>query len=169
MPSRPSQQSRVSGWLEWDEPKELPYGITIPGRPRLSVNIRIGTRQADVDFMLDTGADITILQPRDAHGLLKSALFAIDFEHDEASVNVSGVAAVPSLCVIRRASYTVHADDERDHVLQAPILIAQPVPFEESEAGNWSKISTLGRDVMSHFALHLDYQSDPPIWLDVHG
>ena len=117
--------------------------------------------------MLDTGADITILQPRDAHALLKDAVFQIDFEQDETSVNVSGITAAPSLCVIRQASYAVHTDDGREHVIQAPILIAQPIPFEESEAGNWRKVSTLGRDIMSHFGLHLDYRLDPPVWLEV--
>ena len=117
--------------------------------------------------MLDTGADVTILQPSDAHRILRDDLFDIDFAKEETSVNVGGVGTEPARCVLAMTRYSFRTNRGRHFTLDAPILIAEPVPFRESREGNWDRISTLGRDVLYRVGFRLDYRSSQPVLLEV--
>lgn len=157
---------RMFGRLKPIQHGPLPFGLVIPARPYLRAGVRVGDYVRNLEFMLDTGADATTLQPRDAIELMGDDLFLIDFERDPGLVGVAGVTAGSSASVVRPAVYSIRTDQGDHYTVNAYVMIAQPVPFEQSDTGNWRKISTLGRDVMSHFGLHIDYRLEPPAWLE---
>lgn len=167
MPNGSSHPIRLLGRLRPVQHHPLPYGLVIPDRPHLRAAVRVGVYVRTVDFMLDTGADATTIQPRDAHEMMGDDLFRIDFEHDSGRVGVAGVTAGSSANVVRPAMYSFRTDQGSYYTIDAHAVIAQPVPFEPSEAGNWRRPSTLGRDVMSRFGFRLDYRSSEPVLLDV--
>lgn len=118
--------------------------------------------------MVDTGADVSILMPTDAHNLLREELFEVDFEHDPSRYDVSGFSAATTRCIVRPARYSFRTDLGLLHTIEAPILIAEPVPFEQSSGGNWNKVSLLGRDLIHRFVLAVDYAGSPPVRLTFH-
>ena len=67
---------RVSGFHRAHGPYHHPAAPLAP-----YVSVRIGDRDdvPRVDFMIDTGADFTIIAPRDAWALLGESYAAIDF------------------------------------------------------------------------------------------
>lgn len=117
-------------------------------------------------FLVDTGADATLLAPVDAYELLGNALFEIDFD-DEAkvfwSVGIGGYAR----SVIRSAILSTVSDDGEFIGVFAPICIAEPVPRlpTPEHPGNWSTPSLLGRDILRYFEIRLDYFPEPAIAL----
>lgn len=162
-----AQTIRMFGRLKPVQHGPLPFGLVIPARPHLRAGVRVGDYVRNLEFMLDTGADATTLQTSDAHELMGDDLFLIDFERDPGLVGVAGVTAGSSASVIRPAVYSIRTDQGGHHIVNAHIVIAQPVPFELSNTGNWRKISTLGRDIMSHFGFRLDYRASEPVLLEV--
>lgn len=168
MPDRSARTLRMFGRLKPVQHGALPFGLVIPARPHLRADVRVGDYVRNIEFMLDTGADATTLQPRDAIELMGADLFRIDFERDPGLVGVAGVTAGASASVVRPAVFSIRTDQGGHYTVDAHVVIAHPVPFEQSDTGNWRKISTLGRDVISHFGFRLDYRLDPPVWLEAH-
>ena len=121
----------------------------------------------NINFILDTGADVTTIQPLDAHQLLGDDLFEIDFDRDLGSVGVAGTATASSLGVVRPAVFSLRTDRGGHISVNAHAVIAQPVPFEVSGVGNWNKPSVLGRDTLSRFGFRLDYRASDPVLLEV--
>lgn len=117
--------------------------------------------------MLDTGADVTILQPSDAFLILRDDLFGIDFNHEETSVGVGGVGAGSTRCAVAMTRYAFPTNQGRHFTVDAPILIAEPVPFRESREGNWGRPSTLGRDILYRVGFRLDYRARDPVLLEI--
>ena len=133
----------------------------------LRISIRFGGRAWRVPFMLDTGADVTILQPRNAFLILRDDLFEIDFSDEATSVNVGGVGVGSTRCVVTMTRYSFPTNQGRHFAIDAPILIAEPVPFRESREGNWSRPSTLGRDILHRVGFRLDYRATDPVLLEI--
>ncbi len=158
---------RSSGWLQPRELRLLRHGIVLAGRPMQYVTVGLQDRSWKIPFMLDTGADVTILQPRDAHHVLGAHLFEIDFADSETSLNISGVGVGGTRCSIRTARYSFRTDRGRHYQIDAPILIAEPIPLQVSNEGNWNKISTLGRDILHRVSFRLDYRSEQPVSLEL--
>lgn len=133
----------------------------------LHVSIRLGRQAWRVPFMLDTGADISMLQPDDAYRILQDGLFNIDFEDEQTTFDVGGVGAYSTRCALAMTSYSFPTSLGRHFTIEAPILIAEPVPFRESREGNWNRVSTLGRDILHRVGFRLDYRSDEPVLLEI--
>ena len=117
-------------------------------------------------FLVDTGADATLLAPVDAYELLGAALFEIDFD-DEAEVRwLAGISGY-ARSITRSAILSTVSDDGEFIGLFAPICIAEPVPRvpTQENPGNWGTHSLLGRDILRYFEIHLDYFPDPVITL----
>ena len=155
------------GRLRTVEHGSLPFGMVIPARPYLRASVRVGDYVRTIDFMVDTGADATTLQPRDAIKLMGDDLFRIDFERDPGIIGVAGVTAGASASVVRPAAYSIRTDQGGHYTVNAHVVIAQPVPSEQSDTGNWRRFSTLGRDVISRFGFRLDYRASEPVLLEV--
>ena len=114
----------------------------------------LGTRSRDVRFLIDTGAEGTVLHPADAHHILGDDLHRIDFERDFHHVAGLGVGGAVDR-VVRDATLTLRSEDRRFYPIEMPILIARPTPAEPGEHGNWRLPSLLGRDFLRHFSLEL--------------
>ena len=108
----------------------------------------------DIAFLIDTGADATVLHPTDAYRLFRGDLRTIDFDRDPRRVPGLGVGGAVDR-VVRDATLTLRSEDHRLHPIEMPILIARPIPSEPGEHGNWRLPSLLGRDFLRHFRLEL--------------
>ncbi len=135
-------------------------------RPHIVVQVRLGNRVADVPFLVDTGADSTLLSPTAAWTLLESDYLQIDFQEDQLAAVSAGIGGY-ARSVHRPALITLVADDGTSLAFRAPIGIAEPIG-QPGEAGNWGAPSLLGRDWLRFFELHLDYHPGPRVelWYD---
>lgn len=96
-------------------------------------------------FLIDTGADVTILHPQDSLRLLRP-------EEIRALPNpapMSGVGGGANSYPIEATVVLMH-DDRRLHSVPLTIFLADPSP-----ANQWLD-SLLGRDALDHFIMHFD-------------
>lgn len=127
----------------------------------------MGDSDESVTFLIDTGADSTMLGPASAYKLLGDEYLNIDFENDlrrSISMGIGGYA----LSVARPAQFHLLADDGTMITFQAPIMLAQPISARGASDGNWDVPNLLGRDILRFFELHLDYFPRPELhlWFD---
>ena len=134
--------------------RALPHSIVSGGAPLIWVEVALGGRGRDIAFLIDTGADATVLHPTDGYRVLANDLHRIDFDHDLRRVPGLGVGGAVDR-VVRDATLTLRSEDRRLHPIEMPILIARPIPSEPGEHGNWRLPSLLGRDFLRHFRLEL--------------
>ena len=111
-------------------------------------------RSSEVRFLIDTGADATVLHPRDAYRLLGDELHRIDFGRDPYHIAGLGVGGGAER-VVRDATLTLRSVDGETYPMEMPILIARPTPAEPGDHGNWRLPSLLGRDFLRHFRFEL--------------
>ena len=130
------------------------HAIVSGGAPLIRVTVALNDRADDARFLIDTGADATVLHPTDAHSILGADLYTIDFDHDPHHTTGEGVGGTVDR-VVRDATLTLQSEDGRLHSIEMPILIARPTPTEPGEHGNWRLPSLLGRDFLRHFRLEL--------------
>ena len=134
--------------------RRLPHGIVSGGAPLLKVQLAVAGRRDDIWFLVDTGADATVLHPADAQSLLAGDLQRIDFGRDPYRVAGFGVGGGADR-VVRDATLTLRSVDDELYAVEMPILIARPMPAEPSDHGNWRLPSLLGRDFLRHFRFEL--------------
>ena len=132
----------------------LPHGIVSGGAPLLKVQLAVAGRRGDVWFLVDTGADATVLHPADAQALLAGDLHRINFGRDPYRVAGLGVGGGADR-VARDATLTLRSVDDEAYSVEMPILIARPAPAEPGDHGNWRLPSLLGRDFLRHFRFEL--------------
>ena len=134
--------------------ESFPYSIVVGGAALIQITVSIGDREGAVRFLIDTGADVTTLNPRDASRILMEDLLEIDFAADSRRVRGRGIGGGVDQ-VVRDAALTLRSIDREQYEVELPILIAQPTPAEPGEHGNWRLPSLLGRDFLRHFRLEL--------------
>lgn len=132
----------------------LSHSIVSGGAPVIGVRVGLGGHSRDIAFLIDTGADATVLHPADAYRLLGDDLHGIDFDHDPRRTPGLGVGGAVDR-VVQNATLTLRSEDRQLHPIDMPILIARPIPAEPGEHGNWRLPSLLGRDFLRHFRLEL--------------
>lgn len=150
---------------EPNEPAHTPRPF-VPFEVNMSLDRDDQRATTEALFLVDTGADATLLAPVDAYELLGDALFEIDFD-DEAEVRwLAGIGGY-ARSVTRSAILSTVSDDGEFIGMFAPIRIAEPVPRipTQEHPGNWGTPSLLGRDILRYFEIHLDYFPDPVIAL----
>ena len=148
---------RIPGFHRTHGPHHHPAA---PLAPYLNVRIGDGDDAPSVDLMIDTGADFTILAPRDAFVLLGGAYTAIDFTQLAGGIESIGVGQAEARMIMSPISLRF-TDDAGGHLtLTLPVAIVEPLPPQPGDHGNWLMPSLLGRDVLQHFDLHLSYH--PP-------
>ena len=120
--------------------------------------IRVGVflegRYRTVPFLIDPGAEATVLHPVDADRILTDGWRAIDFAADARRIRGLGTGGNADR-VVRNATLTLRSVDSESLTIEMPILIAQPMPAEPGEHGNWRLPSLLGRDFLRRFRLEL--------------
>ena len=124
------------------------------GAPLIQIAVALEDRSDDIWFLIDTGADATVLHPADAQSLLGDGLRRIDFESDPYRAAGLGVGGGVDR-VVRDATLTLRSVDNETYATEMPILIARPTPTEPGDHGNWRLPSLLGRDFLRHFRFEL--------------
>jgi hypothetical protein len=120
--------------------------------PWVQVNLFLPGHSQDwqpVEFLLDTGAAMTCLHPRDAMlvGVEPVRLTsAASWPRLEQSFGVGGAAAI----FVTPARYAFERDDLPPYIIEGEIRVAQ------LSLGNQRLPSLLGWDVLKHFALSID-------------
>ena len=126
----------------------------------MSVNLLIGRSRVAESFMIDTGADYTIVQRQAVLPLLKAAGVKVGPESSREDVVLSGVGPVPLTCIVQPAGLGLINDGGEEFTFANPILVPRPSSVRELARGRVKLPSLLGRDVLQYFDLHLSY--DPP-------
>lgn len=118
--------------------------------------VAFGQRREQVPFMIDTGADFTIVAPRRTR-----ALFGSEFDYNAVPsarrLPIAGVGPGTVDTIIQPVGMLMTDDDRAVFRLSQTMLFAVP---GTGAAGHWQVPSVLGRDVLRRFELRLSY--DPP-------
>lgn len=164
---RDRRLQRVTGVFEHSDSRISGFHPESTPRPHVTIGIEIAEAFGAFPFLVDSGADSTMLAPAAAYELLGPAYLDLDFVHDpHASVSVGiGGYARDIACP---ATYHIVTDDDTLIDFYAPIELAEPIPPYPSHEGNWIAPNLLGRDVLRFFEVHLDYYPQPELhlWYD---
>lgn len=134
--------------------------LSSTGRPILSTNVLIGRARVRQSFMIDTGADYTIVQPDAALPLLSAAGIEVAPETSSDDVVLSGVGPAPLTCAVQSAGLSFIDELGNELILTVAVLVPRPSSANRPTANRARTPSLLGRDVLSRFDLHISY--DPP-------
>lgn len=138
--------------------------VAIPGvaaRPYVDVELFIEGASSgfDIRFLIDTGADDTILHPRDIQRPDAPPLTLPFGDHPEGR-QIGGVGGGSYIIpVSARLLFQTDSGDGRLWQV-ARVWVAQPTD------ANRRLPSLLGRDLLQHFRLTVDYEADPPVLLE---
>ena len=147
--------TRIPGYLA---PVRIP---AVPARPYVDAELRIqgiGTSLA-IPFLIDTGADDTILHPRDLEQSQRDLLDTAFDEHPERQW-IGGVGGGGYIIPLS-ARLFFQIEGGRDRAwLDCRVWVAEPT------ATNWRLPSLLGRDLLHLFRLTIDYEATPPVLLE---
>ncbi len=148
-----------------DPPSTYPEGLVSGGSAWIRLTVSVDGHEEQIAFLIDTGASATSLQPFDA-----MALFGDEFEEAVSSPSTRrvvgrGVSGLTSL-LVADAKLTFRSTAEERLVLEQPILLADPVLAAPVSRGERQLPSLLGRDVLRHFRIELDYGESPFVVLE---
>ena len=118
----------------------------------------IGGRLAGVDFLIDSGADYSVLGPEDALDVCGPAYLSMDFADPDRSLEMSGVGGTAIRPLLRELPLAFFAD--HGSRVAVTLAIAEPSPSASSDRGTWLLPSLLGRNIHHHFDRLLSYH--PP-------
>ena len=124
------------------------------------MSILVGRRRFSQSFMIDTGADYTLVQRGLAIPLLTAAGVDPSGDFEGSKITLSGVGPTPLNCLVQPAGLSFVDEDDEEYVLSSPLLIPQPSRDATDRREPTVIPSLLGRDVLQCFDLHLSY--DPP-------
>lgn len=136
------------------ETRTLPHSIVSGGDALIEVLVATDGQQRIIPFMIDTGADVSVLSPADSLRVLRDGAFAIDFAGDPRSLRVMGIGG-GAHHVVRDAVLTLYSTEGERHSLAMPILFAEPASPRLAEPGPPQPPSVLGRDFLRRFHLEL--------------
>ena len=147
----------VHGYFRWDG-----HATGAGALPAPYIDVFVGERHPSnqVAFLIDTGADYSTLNPKDAHRLFGNNYLAMDFSANPARIEMLGIGDTPAYGFRTHADLTFRFEGDSEITLAIPLVIAQPTPPTPSRQGNWLIPSLLGRDILEWFDLELSY--NPP-------
>ena len=112
----------------------------------------------EVDFLIDTGADITVVSPQDA-----LFLFGIDHYQElltrSPGVSLSGIGS--GFAVTQPIQLFLFDEAGGLAGFERNATIMGLAVDSEGQPGNWSMPSLLGRDILEQFTLTISYR--PPL------
>ena len=144
-------------YLNFDSPSEpVP-----PERyaPSLELRVEWQGNEVVIDFLIYTGAESSILYPRQAERLFGRALEQLDFHQSGGGERVVGIDGLTSFVIRAPVAMTFYDEFDTPMPFDATILVVQPDPPNlddpDKGRGNWDTPSLLGRDLLLHFDLHV--------------
>lgn len=142
-------------------PGPQPAGIVSAGAPAIEIQVGVGGRSTLVRFDIDTGAAVTVLTADDASTLLGVEYELLDFRSDPRRIGVRGFTG-ENIAIAYEARLTLRNADA-EYSIDLPILIAPPAADRIAAE---PLPSLLGRDVLRHFRLELNYGAAPQVLLE---
>lgn len=140
------------GWV--NDLQVFPHSVISGGAASINVFVSIEGRWDEIQFLIDTGADATILSAPDSWRVMGERLLRVDFARDPRSVRSRGVGGYAQ-AIIRDAALTLRSTDGDLYPIDLPILIAEPDPAIRTAPPTPQLPSLLGRDFLRHFHLNL--------------
>ena len=138
---------RIDGWLGFSNPLSTPTEFDEPA-PFVACTIEHDGHEFPLDFLVDTGSDVTTIMPGDAHMLLGDAYFKLDFRNDAEALQIEvagdgGYVALP-------LDVTLHLEDQLGNDVEPArrLWIAEAPDEEYSDGGKWQLPSIFGRDAI---------------------
>ena len=113
-----------------------------------------------IPMLVDTGADMTALGPRDALALLGRAYLNMDFDHGPGAITVRGFGEGDGSALVSPMELWLRDEEGIDFSIDLNVAICKPSPATPGHHGNWMMPSLLGRDILEWFDLALTY--NPP-------
>lgn len=150
---------KLRDWMDDASPRTAQYAPHMTGFIVLNSGYGASPAQAEIDLLIDSGSDYSVLNPRDAHELLGDVLFEIDFANDQTAVGVVGMGQGRVVTIEREVEIVLPDEDGDDVVIGLDMQIARPEPFRVARTGNWQLPSLLGRDILEYLDLHLSYNT----------
>lgn len=138
----------------------VPTGFAgVPARPFIEVRLHVqGSTPTAIPFLIDTGADRSVLHPADA-SQLGMAPWEIDFS---GAAPISGIGGgMRIMPITARAIFRAATDQDPRYVwMDSTIYLAEP------SDENWDMPSLLGRDLLQPFRLVMEPSSAPAVYLE---
>lgn len=148
---------RIPVWLEPSHRRRYrPIPMESAGRAFAHALVSVGPHEWFTRFLIDTGADFTLLSASAAEDLLGDDYRAIDYERDPLAVMVGGISGLLR-CVAREADLTFRTEDGEDLEVRAPILIAEGL-HRLGGSHRPEMHSLLGRDLLGRGELRLAWR-----------
>ena len=97
--------------------------LTATQRPFIRVNVLIGRSRIGQPFLIDTGADYTIIQPEIVLPLLRSEGIELDGQSASDDVVLNGIGPTALRCRVQPAGIGLIDEDGEEFVMTNPILI----------------------------------------------
>ena len=138
----------------------VPTGFAgVPARPFIEVRLHVqGSTPTAIPFLIDTGADRSVLHPADA-SQLGMAPWEIDFSSGPPISGVGGSMRI--MPITTRVIFRTETDQYPRYVwMNSTVYLAEP--SEE----NWDMPSLLGRDLLQPFRLVMEPSSAPAVYLE---
>ncbi len=129
--------------------------LEMTSRPHINVVVSFGQGRLRLPFLVDTGADFTILRPQDATRLWHLSRQVAPVRDTHAELSISGIGSNAERTTVRRVGLRFVDADGEAYWFAHSILFA-----DHPSSRSWSVPSVLGRDVLRRFDLNLSY--DPP-------
>lgn len=141
--------------VEPSQRRSQPLQMESFGRAFADALVSVGSSEWLTRFLIDTGADFTMLGADDAEDLLADEYFAIDFERDPLRIAVGGIGGIMR-CVAREADLAFRTEGGGEIDIRAPILISERVRLPGGRLAVTR--SLLGRDILGRGALTLAWR-----------
>lgn len=113
-----------------------------------------------IEVLIDTGADWTVLGPRDALTLLGRAYLEFDWDRAQGRIEIAGIGQHATTAVISPIQLWLRDVEGANFTVSLQVAICKPSPPSPGRHGNWMMPSLLGRDILEWFDLALSY--NPP-------
>ena len=120
----------------------------------MEVNVSVMGTQDSVQFLIDTGAEVTVLSAADSLSVLGGAVLGIDFVRDPRRLQLQGIGG-GAQHVVRDATMTLRSIEGERYSVAMPILIAEPDLSRLADPLTPQLPSLLGRDFLRRFHLNL--------------